>query len=177
MTLFYDSEFTGLTADSTLISLAFIDESGRSFYAEFSDFNRSQCDDWIATNVLSHCEWIDTGTEPFIRTVGEETQCYGDSALVRQHLGDWLSTYQQAEVWADCHAYDWVLLCQLFGGAFQLPKSLFYMPMDLVTLLRLKGIDPDIDRNQLSGLANAVRHNALDDAHLLRACYNKLMDN
>ncbi len=176
MLLFYDSEFTGLRAGSSLISIAFLAEDGRSFYAEFCDYNRSQVDDWIQQNVLAHCRWLsDSSQAPFSRIEGELTECFGDSDFVRQQLSEWLKPYHQAQVLADCHAYDWVLLCELFGGALQMPQALFYMPLDLVTLFHLKGIDPDTDRLQYSGLDSLARHNALDDARIARACYHKLM--
>lgn len=52
MRLFFDAEFTGLRKDTTLISLGIVSEDGKKFYAEFTDYNRSQCDDWILENVI-----------------------------------------------------------------------------------------------------------------------------
>lgn len=37
MKIFFDTEFTGLHKDTTLISLGMISEDGRRFYAEFND--------------------------------------------------------------------------------------------------------------------------------------------
>ena len=34
-----DTEFTGLNADCTLISIALVSECGKTFYAEFDDYN------------------------------------------------------------------------------------------------------------------------------------------
>lgn len=51
MKLFFDTEFTGLHKDTTLISLGMVDEDGRTFYAEFNDYDKSQCDEWIQKNV------------------------------------------------------------------------------------------------------------------------------
>ena len=47
MNLYFDTEFTGLHKDTTLISLGIISEDNRTFYAEFSDYNKSQVDNWI----------------------------------------------------------------------------------------------------------------------------------
>ena len=52
MKLFFDTEFTGLHKDTTLISIGIVSEDGRKFYAEFSDFDIRQCDNWIKENVL-----------------------------------------------------------------------------------------------------------------------------
>lgn len=175
--IFYDSEFTGLHAASTLISVGFVAEGGETFYAEFTDYNRAQCDNWINQHVVAHCRWLakPEAAEVFHRETGMDTECLGDKTQVRGWLTDWLARYKQIEVWSDCHAYDWVLLCELFGGALHMPSQVFYMPMDLVTLFRLKGINPDTDRLRFSGIKSARRHNALDDARMARACYDKLI--
>lgn len=53
MLLFFDTEFTGLHKDTTIISLGIVAENGRKFYAEFTDYDEIQCDDWIKENVLN----------------------------------------------------------------------------------------------------------------------------
>ena len=57
MKIFFDTEFTGLHKDTTLISIGLIDENGRTFYAEFSDYYECQCDEWIRENVLKNLKW------------------------------------------------------------------------------------------------------------------------
>ena len=52
--LFFDSEFTGLRKDTTLISLGIVADKGKKFYAEFTDFNWDYVDDWIQKNVLDN---------------------------------------------------------------------------------------------------------------------------
>ena len=54
MKIFFDTEFTGLHKNTTLISMGLIDENARTFYAEFSDYDKSQCDNWIKDNVIKH---------------------------------------------------------------------------------------------------------------------------
>ena len=43
--IFFDMEFTGLHQKTTLISIGLIAEDGRTFYAEFNDYDKSQLDD------------------------------------------------------------------------------------------------------------------------------------
>lgn len=180
MNLYYDSEFTGLHQHSTFISLAFIDDEGRAFYAEFTDYRQEQCDAWIQEHVLQHTRWLSQNEiKPQYYVEGQLTSCLGDSKVIRDALINWLSPYAKIEVWADCLAWDWVLFCQLFGGAFHIPSSIFYLPFDLVTLFKAKGLDPNQDREtfaQLPPNATALgqRHNALRDAQVLRACYRRL---
>ena len=52
MNLYFDTEFTGLRKDTTLISIGIVSEDGRKFYAEFTDYDESQCGDWIKQNVI-----------------------------------------------------------------------------------------------------------------------------
>jgi len=77
-------------------------------------------------------------------------------------------------MWSDCLAYDWVLFNDLFGHAFNIPKNVYYIPFDICTLFKLKGIDPDINREEFAGMQGA-KHNALHDAKVIKACYEKLM--
>ena len=54
MKLFFDTEFTGLHKDTTLISIGIISEDERTFYAELTDYDKSQVDDWIKENVIDN---------------------------------------------------------------------------------------------------------------------------
>ena len=38
--------------DTTLISLGIVADNGKKFYAEFTDYDESQCDEWIKENVI-----------------------------------------------------------------------------------------------------------------------------
>lgn len=180
MNLYYDSEFTGLHQNTSFISLAMVADDGQAFYAEFTDYDKSQCDDWIKQNVLAHTRWINQPVAATGQWQEEElTLCYGDSAAIKSALNDWLAPYQAIEIWADCPAWDWVLFCELFGGAFHIPRQIYYLPFDLVTLFKSRGVDPDTNRADFSGVASSGKqrqqHNALHDAQMLRGCYQKLM--
>ncbi|WP_420589064.1 3'-5' exoribonuclease domain-containing protein [Bacterioplanoides sp.] len=175
--LFYDSEFTGLQQDTSLISLALISECGKTFYAEFNDFNYQQVDDWLQENVINHCRWIADKPTPFVQQQENQTLCYGDRQYIKNALQTWLTQFDAIQIWADCPAWDWVLFCQLFGGALHIPGNIHYMVADLSTALRLKGIDPDINREQFAAMQphqDNQKHNALWDARVLQACYQKL---
>jgi hypothetical protein len=51
---------------------------------------------------------------------------------------------------------------------------MFLHTFDICTLLQVQGIDPDISRIEFSEL-HIAHHNALDDARVIKACYNKLV--
>ncbi len=50
--MFFDMEFTGLHKEATPISIGVVLENGAMFYGEFSDYDKTQCDEWITENVL-----------------------------------------------------------------------------------------------------------------------------
>jgi hypothetical protein len=77
-------------------------------------------------------------------------------------------------MWSDCLSYDWVLFSQIWEHAFNIPKNVYYIPFDLSSLLKIYGYDPDLSRKDFSGL-NETAHNALGDAKMIKACYDKIM--
>jgi hypothetical protein len=170
--LAFDMEFSGLHQNTTIISLGIVSDCGKTLYAEYEDFDESQCDDWIKQNVIKNL-YLKKGDNNYdmqtcrVKNTKEEIQSV---------LQIWLEQFDEIEIWSDCLAYDWVLFCQIFGGAFSIPKNIYYMPFDLVTAFKIKGVDPDINREEYSGLKDgAIKHNALWDALVIQACYDKLM--
>ena len=81
------------------------------------------------------------------------------------------------QIWADVPHYDWVLFCELFGGAFGIPKQIHYMPMDAATLLNIQNIDINIVRTTLidtEKLPQSLKqHNALYDAYTVKLLVEK----
>ena len=54
MKIFFDTEFTGLHKNTTLISIGLVDENDRTFYGEFLGYDGNQVDDWIKENVINN---------------------------------------------------------------------------------------------------------------------------
>lgn len=177
--IFIDTEFTGLHQRTTLISLGMVAETGEEFYAEFTDYDKSQLNEWIETNVIKHLELKDGDIK-----VDEETlKVKGNKLLVKNELEKWLKKFEVIEIWADVLAYDWVLFCELFGGAFGLPENIFYTPFDLATVLRIKGMvapenryEKDVNRFEFANIDISNQHHALWDARVEMLCYEKLMN-
>ena len=185
MKCFFDTEFTGLHKNTTLISIGIIDENGRSFYAEFTDYAHNQVDEWVQKNVIGNLILTDMTPNTIKFSEGMETKYVkGCKKFIAKELDFWhqyiYPNYKtiQLEMWSDCLAYDWVLFNDIFGTAFDIPKNVYYIPFDICTLFKLKGIDPDINREEFSQLTlteEAVKHNALWDAKVIKACYERLM--
>ena len=171
--VFFDSEFTGLHQNTTLISIGLVSECGKTFYAEFNDYDSSQVDDWLRKNVIEKLRY--NGTSQFLYNVDGNISYKGTSENIKEKLVIWLAQFENVEMWSDCLSYDWVLFCQLFGHAFNIPDNVYYIPFDICTLFKAEGIDPDISREGYSELkATADKHNALWDARVIKECYFKL---
>lgn len=181
MKIFFDTEFTGLHQNTTLISIGLITEYGNTFYAEFTDYSMIQIDEWILKNVIANLKFEGRVEEGSSNGGVVLRECYGDSHFIKEHLENWLekqsdSDGQQIEMWSDCLSYDWVLFSQLWGHAFNVPNCVFYIPFDICTLFKMKGMDPDISREEFvhhEGMNS--KHNALHDAIMIKKCYEKLI--
>jgi hypothetical protein len=178
MKIFFDTEFTGLHQKTTLISIGCIAEDRLKFYAEFTDYDKSQVNEWIQKHVIDNLKFDDI-EKNWYQDYDLNYNIKGDTAYVAEHLRKWLSQFEAVEMWSDCLAYDWVLFCQIFGHAFNIPPNVYYIPFDIATLMKFQGIDPDVSREKLAygevyQEMNAQKHNALWDAQVIQACYVKL---
>jgi hypothetical protein len=183
MLLFIDTEFTGLHQNTTLISLAVIDENNRTFYAEFTDYDKSQLnpflEEYILPNLILDKPESKNSQDSFFKN---------EKSIVQAKLTEWLTFYNNRELifMYDVGMYDWVLFCELFGGALSFPTemNIDYAPIEFSTILRICGKDSKLprvnlltqdERNQLAATGNL--HNALYDTKLLKLCFEKLMNN
>jgi hypothetical protein len=178
--IFFDTEFTGLHQKTTLISIGLISECGKTFYAELFDYDELQIDEWIKTNVIEN---LILKEDPWTTIEDKKTgdiQHFGDIDSLHIELIKWLDQFGEIEMWSDCLTYDWMLFNQIFGHAFNIPENVYYIPFDICTSFREKGIDPDISREEFVGEITIprkfkkIKHNAMWDAFIIRECHNKL---
>jgi len=174
--VFFDSEFTGLHKDTGIISLGMVSDNGKEFYAEFSDFDPSQVDDWIKDNVIAHLQL--QGHDRFFNKIGSFTVVKGTKADVLPFLDDWMAQFDKVELWSDVQHYDVVLLFDLWGHAFSVPDHIYYIPFDISAYFKFLGLDPDTDREAfIDRPIEGKKHNSLYDAKVIQACYDKLQRN
>lgn len=135
MLLYFDTEFTGLHQDTTLISLGIVTGDGKgSFYAEFNDYGPNGVDDWIQDNVISKLWW----NEFFKVVISKEywlsrgyvddldakhVRMKGNRHEIATILNKWLYDIGEGkhQFVSDCSHYDMVLLIDLFENAFKFP--------------------------------------------------------
>ena len=180
--IFFDTEFTGLHQQTTLISMAFVAESGEEFYAEFTDYDKEQLTDWLMENVISNLIL----NEKNIGLSLNKMHIKGTKQEIKKSFEVWLDQFviikdeqgkmiPSLQIWGDVPHWDWVLFCELFGGALNIPKQINYMPMDVATQLHLNYEDIDEPRiNQIdkSFMPAALKpYNALYDAFMIKLVY------
>ena len=150
MLIFFDTEFTGLVVDPQLISIGFVAEDGRTFYAELSD------------------TWRPENVGDFAR-VAVLPQLEGDGCLMTmqeltQRLTAWLENFEQpVKLATDSLAWDWSWVQEIFYPIETWPANVDGKPL-LLTMNYLRNYDQfchTVERAFASGLR---RHHALEDA-------------
>lgn len=189
MKIFYDSEFTGLHKDTTLISIALVDEEGRSLYAEFNDYDPKQVDEWIEENVLENT--INLRRSNNIKIKHDMQTLYptckflfGSKKTLRQPVLDWISKYDEIELVSDVGHYDVILLIDfLYGSALQSPIYTYIDANTLIADAYNISINEafDYSREKLSTYNECEdeaiqinKHNALYDTLVLKSIYESL---
>lgn len=177
MNIFLDCEFTELSKEASLISLALYVDDETFFYAEFNDYDKNKLSDWHKENVTKHLEFEHEAE--YYKEEERKIKIKNATVVITEHLKTWLKQFNEIEIWGDVPHYDWVLFCDLFGGALMIPQNVHYICRDIATLLLAKNINIDIERtefvkNEIKGLKNR-QHNALFDAIVGKFCYQKLI--
>lgn len=198
--LFFDTEFTGLHKNTTLISIGIVSECGKKFYAELTDYDKTQLNDWLNKNVIANLYLTDEffgnpkpihgsneldKTKPIAFWDDEDLYVRGDKEFLKKELTNWFrwlaehqENFEKFEIWSDCLAYDWVLFNDIFGTAFDIPKEVYYIPFDICPIMLEANVDPDINREEYAfdgKIPEDVRkHNALWDAEIIKKCFDRL---
>ena len=174
--LYFDCEFTGLIQDTDLISIGFITDCGKTFYAEFTDYDKSKINDWLDENVIKRLKFNNLPDAVIIDNDPSNFEIKANKQSISEQLKIWLSQFENLEVWSDCLSYDWMLFCDLFGGAMDIPENIYYIPFDICTSFKELGIDPDINREVFAYGSEDTenKHNSLHDAIVIKDCDIKL---
>ena len=145
MRLFLDCEFTELSQQARLISLALVAEDGREFYVEVVDAWREEdCSDFVKEIVLPQL-WGGKYAMPIIEA---------RAALLR-----FLATYdEQLEIVTDAPVYDWELFCELAYHDGKWPKNVRNFPTDATTLTATNDVEE-------------LPHHALLDARIIASMF------
>lgn len=183
MNIYFDTEFTGLHKDTTLISIGLVDEEDRLFYAEFTDYNKDQVDDWIRKNVINNLQLPDESPSTvFTHNSNNEWFIRSDKSTISSALNTWLLPYENITFVSDVCNYDSVLLTDLItngGTASDMPKKISPVVYDInydIAKYYKVPITEAFDMSREDIIANfhisGIKHNALYDAKVIKTIYN-----
>lgn len=201
MKVFFDTEFTGLRKDTTLISIGCISENNDRFYAELNDFNKNDVDDWMRANVFKYTIRVDPDgnfvkANPRIQSMIEgatnkSMTYFGDRKEVSLNLNKWLidigGENTGIEFVSDVCHYDMVLMIDLLtngGTALELPRwigaSCHDINQDIAWIFCIDERQA-FDKNRELTAINLwpsypsfhenMKHNALFDAEMIMTIY------
>ena len=182
MKIFFDTEFTGLHKNTSLISIGLIDENGRNFYAEFTDYDKSQCNEWIKKNVINNLFWNQTNKfwEGGLTKECKWFRVKSNKNVIGTALKEWLSVYDNVEFVSDVCHYDMVLLIDLFGTAFDLPQNVnpacHDINQDIGRYYEISEKEAfDFSREEIlqnnAIVIDGYKHNSLYDAKVIKTIY------
>ena len=139
MKIWFDTEFIedGKTID--LLSIGMVREDGKTLYLESADCKRDMASDWVKDNVIPHL----SGPIMSRSYIASEVKKFAGNA---------------PEFWAYYAAYDWVVLCQLYGTMMDLPDGWPMFCRDLQQVRSEAGIVelPLMDGQEHNALADAI---------------------
>lgn len=146
MLVFLDTEFTKLTPEAKLISIALVDEHENYFYAELNDtYKIGDCSEFVKTTVL-----------PILRG-GEYRMSRYECAL---RMGNWIDDRgPDCIIATDAPTWDLPFLRDLLDP---------YWPLNLSKEMSFPVFVPDTIKNELIIRHNYAEHNALDDALIMK---------
>ena len=156
MNIFLDTEFTDFSeSECDLISIGLVDQNGREFYAELTDYRQEACSDFVRQVVI-----------PLLGQHKNAVQ--GNQFLVAKELNQWLKHYNETVTVCFDYNTDWNLMA----------KMLLLLPEEEVfDNLQVKNIWGDIDKMAIDyfwleqDAFNWKPHMALWDAYGNRYAY------
>lgn len=182
MNIYFDMEFTGLRKDTTPISIGLVTDSSDTFYAEFNDYDKTQCDDWINENVIGNLKY--NNKDKYLRDNKTCVRAKGALKHVSTFLRDWLinvSDGEQIQFVSDVCHYDMVLLIDILTNgrtAFDLLANISPVCHDInQDIARYYGISDmeAFDKSREKILADlrteppyGNKHNSLYDAMVIQ---------
>ncbi|MBL7913964.1 MAG: 3'-5' exoribonuclease [Bacteroidia bacterium] len=174
--IFLDTEFTNLTFQSELISIALVDEAGNGFYGECDDFNKNTCSDFVYQNVIPQLGNLPTIVDTLISVRGNYHQI---ARSVYEFIESYKDDSYKVTIVTDVAYYDWKFFFKLPCFKPNLPEYISPFPIDLNSMILARNGTTDISRNSLSSFPESIHgiklHHAYYDAMLLKECYFELM--
>lgn len=170
-----DTEFMEDGHTIELLSIGLSCEDGSEFYAQNRNANKSHANDWVREHVLpnlTHQDCVPMGRKTDIGRSKPHCRKQGCPWLYHDQIGEailrWMTCLADNNPTFITYygAYDWVVLCQLFGPMVALPDGWPMYTHDLRSLLDIQGLR-DVTQ------PDDMPHHALSDAKWILETYRK----
>ncbi len=195
---FIDTKFIedGKTID--LVSIGIISEDNREFYYISDEFDPTKADQWVVDNILSKLTVAPYGLSmankvkwynffhrtnhwvpPTLNTVypycsskeRQDAMRWISRDSIAQRLLCFIGDDASPEFWGAWSAYDWVILCQLYGKMINIPIHFPYYCNDIIQWCYQLGLTREVLPPSPDN-----EHNSLDDARWVKESYKVLDD-
>ena len=156
MNIYFDTEFTDFLIDPALISIGFVTDDGREFYAELNDtYDEPMCSWFVIENVL-----------PILW--GKEYEISIDELALK--LKAWIESFNEpVTLWADAPSFDWAWVFEIFDqSTCGWPVNLIRKCKNTLSLATNRYHNAFEDYWLLNKEIGAVQHHALWDARCIR---------
>lgn len=197
--IYFDTEFSSLSKDGTLLSIGLVSENGHMFYAEINGLNfkyESDCpgfvllnyddvfiNEFVKENVLPN--FLFNGYEDININHVENNAIFmalKDSfVVIHKKLNEWLKKINpwngKIQFYSDCCYWDMMHLIDLITyhkTAMELPENISYIPMDLCTILQSIDIDPDCNREKF--IRNYYNIHDMSFDKIINSFMNKILN-
>ena len=179
--LYFDTEFTQLVKNTDLISIGIISNDNKTFYAEFTDYNRNKIDKWLTDNVIANLKFNNKSNLYYVE--GNNVFAKGPKEKVRQYLLPWLKQFGRVQFVSDVCHYDFVLLLDLLvDKTIELPKYIspycHDINADIANYYKItdrEAFNKSREKIVASEIANNEnKHNALYDAIVIKEIHRKI---
>jgi hypothetical protein len=153
---FLDTEFQENGTSIDLLSIGVVCDDGREFYACNQNARLDLVTPWVRENVL-----------PELPPYGSVV--WMPKTSIACELAEFVQQgAERAEFWGYYSAYDWVVVCQLYGAMVTLPRGFPKHCMDLKQASVMAG-NPEHPKQEKG------KHNALEDARWARDLWQFLV--
>ena len=190
--IFFDTEFTGLKKDTTLISIGLVSETGKSFYAELTDFDENAYNDhFLNQHVFANTMFLKTkpvNIQPKQFKGPDSLTVFGDKKFIRDALMTFFNecrnnSDENIQLVSDVCHYDMVLFIDIFGTAFDIPEFISPVCTDINSMIanyykitEFEAFDKNrekiLEENKITIPNKFTKHNSLYDALVIKEIFN-----
>lgn len=149
MRFWFDTEFYDNGKQIQLISIGIVAADGREYYSEVLHPEELCVTEWLQANVRTRF----TGPQKSRAEIATDIMLF---------VGE------KPEFWSYCAAYDWVVLCQIYGRMIDIPEGWPYFCNDLKQIIEGMG-NPEIPRQR------GLEHHALYDARWHKEVFDHIL--